>query len=156
MLASRIFRSIASGITKRKMSLRKPDELTLEKSPFGSIPLNTYKIFLSHAKDSNGPIACYLPLDVSKELRDFTVKEVLSTLLRDCLENKNDEPLSQRDIEDFGAFIELSYALANGNRAAALAVEEIAIYRACLRALLEDWLHNWNAPDASGKFYPPD
>lgn len=153
MLASRIIRSIAARISKQKSRARKSHESRpAEKSTFGRIPLSTYSLFSSHAKNVSGRIACYLPLNISKELRDFTVKEVLSTLFRDWLENESDEPLSESDIEDFGSFIELSCWLAGALESA----EDSAVYRASLQALLQDWLDKWNTVDESGRYYPGD
>jgi hypothetical protein len=155
LLASKLIQSIKARLGKRKTKTRKPAEnVSLELSQFGRIPLATFRLLSSHSKDVSGRVACYLPLDISKELRDFTVREVLATLFDDWLENGNDEPLSAQDIEDFGSFVELSCEL-SGIQNHPDSLEKSAIYKASLRALLQEWLDKWNAADASGAIYPP-
>lgn len=117
------------------------------KSPFGRLSLKTYNLLSMHVKDVNGRVLSYLPLDASRETRDFTLAVVLQTVLQDWTQHRNSKGLDAQDIADLGNMIELSIRLANGSsNSAKLDLEQSAVYRSVLEALMRDWLHNWNSP----------
>lgn len=119
-------------------------------SPYGRIPIDTYQLLQSHIRDVSGPILSYLPLGITKAMRDWTIKKTLDVVLRDWRDNENLDKLEADDISDLGSFAEFSYELAVGRTLQELGPIENAIYKAALNALLEDWLNNWNAGGKSG------
>ncbi len=81
-------------------------------SSFGRIQKHTEELIRSQIKVVIDPVLSYLPLTVSKEIRDWTAKVVLDTVLKDWRENGNLDPLTQQDVADLGSFVELSFYLA--------------------------------------------
>ncbi len=114
---------------------------------FGRISLKMQNVIAQHVKDLTGPVMSYLPLSVSREMRDFTLYKSLQTLFKDSLENENCEALSPEDIRDFGSFIELAFSISARERQGELSEVDEAVYKAVLSGLLQDWLHNWNAEE---------
>ena len=121
-----------------------------ERSAFGRVPIDTVKLLSSHIRDVSGPILSYLPLGITRSMRDWTIKQTLETVLRDWRENENLDELSKEDIADLGSFAELAYELAVGKSLEALSPVEDAVFKAILSALLNDWLANWNADGVDG------
>jgi len=80
-------------------------------SSFGRIQKHTEELFKSQIKLVVEPVLSYLPLNVSKEMRDWTAKTVLDTVLKDWRENGNLDPLTQEDVADLGSFVELAVYL---------------------------------------------
>lgn len=115
-------------------------------SMFGRVPADTVVALSQHARHAAGPIAGALPASAPEELRQWTVRAVLTRTLRDWWENDNRGGLEAQDIADLKSFVELAASLP----AALAPAEEQAIYRATLSALLDDWLSNWNADGVSG------
>lgn len=85
---------------------------TTENASYGRIQKHTEELFRSQIKLVLEPTLSYLPLNVSKEIRDWTATAVLTTVLRDWRENGNLEPLSHQDVSDLGSFVELAVHLA--------------------------------------------
>lgn len=121
-----------------------------QRSLYGRVPQDTVLLFTSHIKDVSGPIMSYLPLSITKQMRDWTIKQTLDVIFRDWRENENLEKLSQEDVSDLGSFAEFSYQLAVGRSIEDLGPMEDAVYRASLKALLEHWLKYWNADGVDG------
>ena len=78
-----------------------------------------------------------------------TMEAVLDVVLRDWRENNNTSGLLAPDILDLRSFIQLARELAGPEPFGS----GEAIYLSMLKAMLEDWLKNWNEP---GKPGPPD
>lgn len=111
---------------------------------YGRVSQKTYELYSSHVRNVTGPVLSYLPLSISKEVRDWTIKKTLELLFLDMLKNSNSSPLSQVDVSDLGSFAELAFNLASAGDDLTGAEQE-AIYRAVLSSLHQDWLENWNA-----------
>ncbi|MBX9568156.1 MAG: hypothetical protein K2X77_04635 [Candidatus Obscuribacterales bacterium] len=120
------------------------------RSAYGRIPQDTVVLLTSHIKDVSGPVMSYLPLGITRVMRDWTIKMTLDVVFRDWCDNENLEILSREDVSDLGSFAEFSYDLAVGRSLEELGPVENAVYRASLTALLEHWLKHWNANGVNG------
>lgn len=147
--------TIPSGIT-RAPSAREGQHLSRAartsgvRSAYGRIPQDTVLLLTSHVKDVGGPVMSYLPLGITRQMRDWTIKSTLDVVLRDWRDNENLEILTREDVSDLGSFAEFSYELAVGRSLEDLGPMENAVYRASLKALLEHWLNHWNADGVDG------
>ena len=120
-----------------------------ENSPYGRVSMHTYSLFSEQVRNVVEPVLSYLPLETTRELRDWTVKKSLETVFRDFRENGNLEALAAEDISDLGSFAELAADLA-GLAESESRLQSEAVYKAVFNALLNDWLYNWNSPGISG------
>lgn len=119
---------------------------------FGRVPAETVLLLTQHVRHARGPILAAAPA-APQSVRDFTVAAVLDRTLEDWWRNGNAHGLTDKDIDDLKSFVALAAALASGASGAALSLqspEGQAVYRAALRALLDDWLANWNANGQDG------
>ena len=120
------------------------------RSAYGRIPQDTVLLLTSHVKNVSGPVMSYLPLGITRQMRDWTIKQTLDVVFRDWRENENLEILTSEDVSDLGSFAEFSYDLAVGKSLDELGPIQNAVYRASITALLEHWLKSWNANGVAG------
>lgn len=122
-------------------------------SAFGRIPAHTYELFTEQVRNLVEPVLSHLPLDTSREIRDWTVRVILEFVFRDWRENGNLEALATEDVSDLGSFTEFAMYVAVSDavqQASNLSAEQTAVYKTVLTSLLTDWLDNWNANGVSG------
>ncbi len=120
------------------------------RSAYGRIPQDTVLLLSSHVKDVSGPVLSYLPLGITRQMRDWTIKKTLDVVFRDWRDNENLETLTREDVSDLGSFAEFAYDLAVGRSLEELGPIENAVYRASLSAMLEHWLKYWNDDGVDG------
>ena len=115
-------------------------------SQYGRIPQDTFDLFNQHVRRVTGPIASTIPLSATEEMRNVTIKEVLTVTLRDWRENDNLAGLQAVDVDDLRSFVDASMAISGTGPD----LVTLAIYKVTLRAMLLDWLDNWNVNEQSG------
>jgi hypothetical protein len=119
---------------------------------FGRVPAETVLLLTQHVRHARGPILAAVPA-APQSVKDFTVAAVLDRTLEDWWRNGNTHGLTDQDIDDLKSFVALAAALAASAGVTALSLqapEGQAVYRATLRASLDDWLANWNAGGRDG------
>lgn len=113
---------------------------------FGRVPPETVELFQRTTQIVRAMVPQALPAQAGEAIRAYTAETVLEIVLRDWRENENTTGLLDSDVADLKSFVELAASIAgqdiNGQGA--------PVYQATLRALLEDWLANWNAPNDPG------
>jgi hypothetical protein len=115
-------------------------------SQYGRIPQDTFDLLNQHVRRVTGPVAASIPLSASEQARNITIREILDVTLRDWRENDNLKGLQPVDIDDLRSFIDASLAVSGLENDPVT----LAIYKISLRALLQDWLDNWNVEGHSG------
>jgi len=115
-------------------------------SQYGRIPQDTFDLLNQHVRRVTGPIAASIPLSASEEARNITIREILDVTLRDWRENDNLKGLQPVDTDDLRSFVEAALAV-SGSESDAVT---LAVYKISLRALMLDWLDNWNVEEHSG------
>ncbi len=126
--------------------LKRRTQTRSARSVHGKIPEDTILVLGHLVRKVTGPIAAALPLNAPMSVRDITVKEVLDRVIVDWRSNENLEGLEQQDIDDLRSFVEAACFCCRND----FTVVGQTIYSACLSALLDDWLENWNANGISG------
>ncbi|KAB8140195.1 hypothetical protein F8S13_24545 [Chloroflexia bacterium SDU3-3] len=119
---------------------------------FGRIPPDTVSLLQRSALMVQEKVLPALPRSASEQVRAYVTETVLEFVLRDWRENENTEGLLFQDIEDIKSFVALAASLAGSD----LNISGLPIFQATLRALLEDWLANWNSPGDPGPPGPID
>jgi hypothetical protein len=115
-------------------------------SQYGRIPQDTFDLLNQHVRRVTGPIASSIPLGASDEARNITIREILDVTLRDWRENDNLKGLQPVDIDDIRSFVEAAIAITGSGSDPVT----LAAYKISLRALMLDWLDNWNVEGQSG------
>lgn len=115
-------------------------------SQYGRIPQDTFDLLNQHVRRVTGPIASSIPLGASEEARNITIREILDVTLRDWRENDNLKGLQPVDIDDIRSFVEAAIAITGSGSDPVT----LAAYKISLRALMLDWLDNWNVEGQSG------
>jgi hypothetical protein len=115
-------------------------------SQYGRIPQDTFDLLNQHVRRVTGPIAASIPLSASEEARNITIREILDVTFRDWRENDNLKGLQPVDTDDLRSFVEAALAV-SGSESDAVT---LAVYKISLRALMLDWLDNWNVEEHSG------
>ena len=121
-------------------------------SEFGRIPSDTVLLLTQLVRQTRGTIVTALPNGTPPQLWEWTTSAVLDVLMRDWWQNGNNEGLRPRDVEDLRSMVVLAASLANDGSETYPLTRPVnqAIFRAALRANLEDWLASWNADGADG------
>jgi hypothetical protein len=137
----------ASDVTKEQVQRSRRARMTSSVvSQYGRVPQDTFDLLVQQVRRVTGPVASALPILSSNDVRNITIVEVLTVTLRDWRENDNLQGLQATDVEDLRSFVEAAASLAGDLQTP----ESIAIYKTSLRALLLDWLNNWNVDGCSG------
>jgi hypothetical protein len=116
------------------------------RSQFGRVSRQTATLLAQHVGYIDGPMLNALPVGASGAMRALTVRLVLEHTLEDWWRNGNTTGLDSADLDDLRGFIRLAGHVAGPG----FRHEELAIYRAVLTNLLQDWLHNWNVDGVDG------
>jgi len=137
----------SSDVTKEHVQRSRRARMTSSVvSQYGRVPQDTFDLFNQHVRRVTGPIASALPVLANNDVRKITIVEVLTVTLRDWRENDNLQGLQPVDVDDIRSFVEAAITFAGDLQTR----ESVTIYKCCLRALLLDWLDNWNVDGSSG------
>lgn len=122
---------------------------TLIKSrQFGRVAPATVVVLDQQVSQVRTRVVEALPVGVSTPIRSFTTRAVLDRTLADWWRHGNTTGLLDKDIADLRSFIGLAVALAAPMGLGSDLGQ--AVYRACLNALLDDWLEHWNSDGRDG------
>jgi hypothetical protein len=144
---------IASQPAPRQRTFAPRTSSVVRSSEFGRVPSDTVVLLSQHVRYVNGTILGGVPEEAGQEARDITARTVLNCTLRDWWENGNTSGLGQADVADLRSFVELAASVAFTREMSDRQVqrkEALAVYRAMLNALLDDWFANWNANGVEG------
>ena len=119
---------------------------------FGRVPDETIDLFQKTIQQVNKEIITALPGSANNAVRSYTVEQLLEIVFRDWRENENTTGLELADMRDLSSFVAMAASLAGSD----LNGQGFPVYQSVLKGLLEDWLYNWNAPDAPGPPGPID
>lgn len=134
-----------TGLVWRHRHARSTKDSTATKH-FGRVSRQTSALLAKHISYIDAKLLSGLPIGASGAMRSLTVRLVLDHTLEDWWRNGNTSGLDSSDLADLRSFIQLAGRLSGPG----YQLEELAVYKAILTNLLEDWLHNWNAGGIDG------
>lgn len=132
----------------QEVAAPRPDEPVVRADQFGRVPAATVVLVNRLVHQARNRVVSALPSGASAAVRSTTVSAILDRTLKDWWDNGNQQGLTTTDIDDLRSFVQLAAHLSGPQGLSS--AEGLAVYRATLGALLDDWLEHWNDNGVDG------